>query len=113
MKGKIVSFILLAFISITPAYSQGTIKGTIVDSQQAGVPYAAVKVLKMDSTFVKGVAADSIGCFNMEISSEGNYILLVSSMGYAPYYHTFKLHAKEMILPNITRECKLNCVKLQ
>ena len=47
MKGKIVSFILLAFISITPAYSQSTIKGTIVDSQQAGVPYAAVKVLKM------------------------------------------------------------------
>ena len=36
MKGKIVSFILLAFISITPAYGQTTIKGTIVDSQQVG-----------------------------------------------------------------------------
>ena len=116
MKGKIVSFILLAFISIAPAYSQTTIKGTIVDSQQVGIPYAAVKVLKMDSTFVKGVAADSIGCFNMEISSEGNYILLVSSMGYAPYYHTFKLHAKEMILPNITlknNEVALNDVVIK
>ena len=116
MKGKIVSFILLAFISITPAYGQTTIKGTIVDSQQVGIPYAAVKVLKMDSTFVKGVAADSIGCFNMEISSEGNYILLVSSMGYAPYYHTFKLHAKEMILPNITlknNEVALNDVVIK
>ena len=49
MKGKIVSFILLAFISITPAYGQTTIKGTIVDSQQVGIPYAAVKGLKRGS----------------------------------------------------------------
>lgn len=82
MKGKIVSFILLAFISITPAYSQTTIKGTIVDSLQVGIPYAAVKVLKMDSTFVKGVAADSIGCFQTSVPQEGKYILIANSLGY-------------------------------
>ncbi|WP_270531497.1 carboxypeptidase regulatory-like domain-containing protein [Segatella copri] len=82
MKGKIVSFILLAFISITPAYSQSTIKGTIVDSLQVGIPYAAVKVLKMDSTFVKGVAADSIGCFQTSVPQEGKYILIANSLGY-------------------------------
>ena len=60
MERKIVMASLLALISFTTAYSQTTIKGTIVDSQQAGVPYAAVKVLNLDSTFVKGVA-DSIG----------------------------------------------------
>lgn len=104
MKGKIISFILLAFISIAPAYGQTTIKGTIVDSQQVGIPYAGVKVLKMDSTFVKGVATDSIGCFNMEISSEGNYILLVSSMGYAPYSQNINVHSEEITIPNITLE---------
>lgn len=104
MKGKIVSFILLAYISITPAYSQTTIKGTIVDSLQVGIPYAAVKVLNLDSTFVKGVATDSVGQFNMEISAERNYILLVSCMGYTPYSQNINVHSEEITIPNITLE---------
>ena len=101
---------LLAFVSFTTAYSQTTIKGTVVDSQQMGVPYAAVKVLKMDSTFVKGVATDSIGQFNMEISAEGNYILLVSSMGYAPDSHVVNIHGKDTTIPTIV--LKNNAVAL-
>ena len=99
---KIVIASLLAFISFATAHSQTTVRGTVVDSQQIGVPYAAVKVLNMDSTFVKGVATDSVGHFDMEIANDGNYILLISCIGYTSYSQVLNIHKDETNIQKIT-----------
>ncbi|MGI6792850.1 carboxypeptidase-like regulatory domain-containing protein, partial [Bacteroides sp. KG68] len=76
---------LLLFAVITNNYSQSVIKGRVVDKSGIAVPYTSVRLLDMDSTFVSGVATDTLGVFQFENIQNGqNFRLAFTSIGYDP-----------------------------
>lgn len=82
MKKIILTFCLLACMTLT-ALAQQTITGTIVDRDtKEGVMQATVALLKKDSTFVKGVISSTNGQFTMTAPAAGNYLLKVTSVAY-------------------------------
>ncbi|WP_422862020.1 TonB-dependent receptor domain-containing protein [Flagellimonas sp. W118] len=76
-------FSLLIFVlSGICSYSQGSIKGTILDkTSQEPIPYANV-VLKSGETIETGGITDSNGVFNVASIAFGNYDLEVQFIGY-------------------------------
>lgn len=61
----------------------GTITGKILDPQKNPVEFATITLLKAsDSTLVKGELSDATGIFLIVHVNEGEYSLVISSMGY-------------------------------
>ena len=53
--------LLLLFILLPAgAYSQHQIEGKVNDTEQKALPYASVRLLKSDSTYVSGMTTDSL-----------------------------------------------------
>ena len=68
------------------AMAQRAITGTTVESDsQEPLPQATVKLLKTDSTLVKGVLTNINGVFKITAPSDGRYILRVSCVGFKNY----------------------------
>ena len=68
------------------AMAQRAITGTTVESDsQEPLPQATVKLLKTDSTLVKGVLTNVNGVFKITAPSDGRYILRVSCVGFKNY----------------------------
>lgn len=78
--------LLSACLLIPLALSAQNIKGKITDEKNMPIPYVAVKILTVDSTFVIGTASDSVGVFNVDIPRNDTYIIAFSSLGYVPRY---------------------------
>lgn len=90
-------FSLLLFPS---AISAATISGIIIDKDtKAPLPYANVEVLlASDSSAVKGEMADEHGAFLVEDLTHGDYLLLVSYMGYLDRYRKMKVQADSSVI---------------
>ena len=68
------------------AMAQRAITGTTVESDsQEPLPQATVKLMKTDSTLVKGVLTNVNGYFKITAPSDGRYILRVSCVGFKNY----------------------------
>jgi hypothetical protein len=66
-----------------PAFAQGlTLKGRIMSGRNA-VDFANVVLLRADSSFVNGCTADKTGSFRLQEVAAGQYLLRISSIGYA------------------------------
>ncbi|MBC6999052.1 SusC/RagA family TonB-linked outer membrane protein [Cytophaga sp. FL35] len=76
MKKPILTLVLIVFTILT-AYSQSSIRGQVLDENNAPLPGASV-VIKGSST---GVATDFDGYFKMDLPN-GNAVLNVSYIGY-------------------------------
>ncbi|MGN0282377.1 MAG: TonB-dependent receptor [Prevotella sp.] len=81
---------LLLFFAFTMsamfALAQRAITGTTVESDsQEPLPQATVKLLKTDSTLVKGVLTNVNGVFKITAPADGRYILRVSCVGFKNY----------------------------
>jgi len=69
------------------SYSQNFIKGSVVDTTGAPVPYCALAILQAkDSSLVKGNVSDDKGEFVYEKVTEGNYILKFTNIGFKTVY---------------------------
>ncbi len=79
--------LVLAFaMSAMLAMAQRAISGTTVESDsQEPLPQATVKLLKTDSTLVKGVLTNVNGAFKITAPADGRYILRVSCVGFKNY----------------------------
>lgn len=64
------------------------IKGTVCDASQKAIEYANVVLQTIDSTFVNGVTTDPEGQFIIKNTTEGDYRLVISSIGYNTGYIT-------------------------
>lgn len=62
--------------------AQYTIQGSILNSEQKEIPYANVQLFRIDSSFVNGCVADSMGMFLLKEIEKGSYFLYISSIGY-------------------------------
>ena len=62
--------------------AQDLTKGKIVDTKNHGIPYATVRILKNDSTFLLGTTTDSVGVYTFTAPPMDKYLLYVTSIGY-------------------------------
>lgn len=74
----ILSSIILASAAKVLAFS---ISGTIVDAEGQPMPDASVRILKSDSSYVKGGAANLDGKYLFSGFSDGKYIVEASYVG--------------------------------
>ena len=66
------------------ALAQRSFTGMIVDDVQDPIPQTTVKLLKTDSTLVKGALTDMEGKFKINAQA-GDYILQVTCVGFKAY----------------------------
>jgi hypothetical protein len=79
---KIYPLIVLFCLS-AKIHSQNFIKGTVIDSTQAAVPFCPMALLSAkDSSQVKGNISDSAGYFSFEKIKPGDYFIKFSAVGF-------------------------------
>ena len=75
--------------------AQRKITGTVVDKDtKEAMVMTTVRLLKSDSSLVKGVVTSETGNFSVSAPSNGNYILKITSVGYKDKYQNHKSHHK-------------------
>lgn len=82
---RVVVWIALTLAAI-PGMCQRVITGTVVESEnKEPVAMATVKLMKTDSTLVKGLLTTEKGTFSVTAPENGKYIVSVTSVGYKDY----------------------------
>lgn len=84
MKTIIILFCALLFIPLCANAQKVNLKGRIVDNTQTSIDGACVSLVDKDSNIVSSIVSNSDGQFSFSYSSEGNYSLNVSHIGYMP-----------------------------
>ena len=69
--------------------AQYTIQGSILNSEQKEIPYANVQLFRIDSSFVNGCVADSMGMFLLKEIEKGSYFLYISSIIFYYWFFMF------------------------
>ena len=93
---------IAAVVTVLTIQAQHKITGTVVDNQSGEtVPMATVKLLKTDSTMVKGVLSDEDGLFSLEAPSNGTYIVQITSVGYKPYTKRVSVSGKDVAMGSV------------
>ena len=83
---KRILLILLLPIAVVAAMAQRNVTGTVIENDsQDPIPQTTVKLLKTDSTLVKGALTDLSGNFSVKTPSNGQYIVQVTCVGFKPY----------------------------
>ncbi|MEG2849517.1 MAG: carboxypeptidase-like regulatory domain-containing protein, partial [Bacteroidales bacterium] len=77
-------FCALLFIPLCANAQKVNLKGRIVDNTQTSIDGACVSLVDKDSNIVSSIVSNSDGQFSFSYSSEGNYSLNVSHIGYMP-----------------------------
>ena len=68
------------------AMAQRNVTGTVVEDETGDpLPQTTVKLLKTDSTLVKGSLTNLEGKFTLKAPSDGNYIVQVTCVGFKPF----------------------------
>ena len=78
----------LLFLSLTAivAMAQRNVTGTVIENDsQDPVPQTTVRLLKTDSTLVKGALTDMNGNFTLKAPAAGKYIVQITCVGFKPY----------------------------
>jgi hypothetical protein len=87
-----------------PISASGKVSGEIFDEKSQPFPFVNVLLFNAkDSALVKGLASDDNGKFLFEQVAEGQYMTMVSMVGYQKEYSkTFKVANSQVILPATT-----------
>lgn len=75
-------FSILICITFCLQTTAQSVTGKVADVQQQPLPYANVVIQTADSAFVAGGITDEKGNFKLEKVQAGNYILVISNIGY-------------------------------
>lgn len=102
MKNHILSTFVFLFISLS-TFSQHSIQSTVFDAKNGqALEMATVRLLSAsDSSLVQGCQGDLKGSFILNKIKPGNYILIVSSVGYIDNKQRITVQNKDLILKNI------------
>ncbi|MCR5366807.1 MAG: carboxypeptidase-like regulatory domain-containing protein, partial [Prevotella sp.] len=86
------------------AMAQRSITGLVIDDSQDPIPQTTVKLLKTDSTLVKGALTNMDGEFTVKAPQAGNYILQVTCVGFKAYTKRIKVADKDIALGTIAMQ---------
>ena len=101
MKKALMTLVLMTFALMVKA--QGTITGKAIESESGeSLPSATVKLLKRDSTLVKGVVTDYDGNFRIAAPADGKYILKISCVGFKNYAKDITVSGKNVALGKVS-----------
>jgi hypothetical protein len=102
MKQFSILALFFLFFSFS-TFAQRSIQAMVFDSKnELPLEMGNVRLLKSpDSTFVQGSLTDSKGSFNLSKVKSGNYILIVSMVGYKDFSQNLVMDNKDLILKNI------------
>jgi outer membrane receptor protein involved in Fe transport len=82
----LILFSTCSFFSFSQHNTIGTIQGKLHDSNQKPIEFATVALYKStDSTIIKGTISDSAGHYIFEKTSEGQYYIQASFLGYKTF----------------------------
>jgi hypothetical protein len=102
---KVLRFIIiLSLLVFTVSLSaQRSIQSSVFDAKNGqAIEMATVRLLKQkDSALVQGAQTDMKGAFTLPKVKSGNYILVISSVGYHEYKRNLTMENKDLILKNI------------
>ena len=101
MKKALMTLVLATFALMVKA--QGTISGKAVEADSGEpLPSATVKLLKRDSTLVKGVVTDYDGNFRLAAPNDGKFILRISCVGFKNYSKDITVSGKNVALGKVS-----------
>ena len=100
--GKIIYLFIAYFLTLNGFSANSKVTGCVKDALQNPVSMATVRLLAVDSSFIKGAVTDDKGTFYLENVKEGNYILLITCIGYQNTSLNFKMPNTDFQLPLIT-----------
>ena len=89
---------------VLAALAQRNVTGTVVENETGdALPQTTVRLLRTDSTLVKGALTKLDGKFSMNAPSAGKYILQVTCVGYKSYTKNISISGdKDVALGTIT-----------
>lgn len=96
-----IILIMAIFMQMT-AIAQDLVKldGRVIDEEKASVPFATVGLFK-DSTLVTGTTTMDDGHFNIDNIKEGNYRLVIRSVGFKEQSINIQLNTKQKHLKDL------------
>jgi hypothetical protein len=101
---KRITIALLLFLSVCCAKANTySIKGKLISNKNI-VDYASVILQKQDSSFVSGVTSDKNGQFIFENINNGDYKIVITSLGFDDKSINIKLLNNNLELGNISME---------
>lgn len=98
------TFLLLTLLGLNLlAFSQHSIQSSVIDSKNYGaIEMATVRLLKAkDSILVQGAQTNLKGDFILTKIKPGNYVLIISTIGYNDYVRNITMEKKDLILKTI------------
>ena len=106
MKRKITGIILLCCVVVQSIFASVIdIKGRVLHSQsREAIESVNVVLQTADSVYVLGVATNQSGDFSLLKVKEGNYRLVISSIGYKTQYLDISGYAKDLQLGEVLME---------
>lgn len=101
---KRLLLLLLMPMVVLAALAQRNVTGTVVENETGdALPQTTVRLLRTDSTLVKGALTKLDGKFSMNAPSAGKYILQVTCVGYKSYTKNISISGdKDVALGTIT-----------
>ena len=78
---RILLFSLMSLVAVV-AMAQHNISGMVIDDAQDPIPQTTVKLLKTDSTLVKGALTNMEGKFKIATQQTGEFILQVTCVAF-------------------------------
>ena len=83
---KKLLLMIVAILAVIPSMAQRTITGKVVEKESnEALPMTTVKLMKTDSTLVKGVVTADNGDFKLAAPADGKYIVKITCVGFKSY----------------------------
>lgn len=100
---KLHLLISLFLLVCAIGHAQNSIQSSVFDAKNGmAIEMATVRLLKpTDSTLIAGAQTDTKGTFQLQRVRPGNYILVVSSVGYTDYKRNITMERKDLVLRNV------------
>jgi len=100
---KIILLLLQLFLVSFLISAQHSIQSTVFDSKNGlAIEMGTVRLLRSaDSSLVQGCQTDLKGSFSLSKIKPGNYILVVTNIGYLKYQKNIKVENKDILLRSI------------
>ena len=104
MDSKRTLLMMLMPLMVVVAMAQRSITGLVIDDSEDPIPQTTVKLLKTDSTLVKGALTNMDGEFTVKAPQAGKYILQVTCVGFKAYTKRIDVADKDVALGTIAME---------
>lgn len=84
---------LCLFLSIACSINAQSLKGELIDENKETIPYINIALYQAkDSVFISGTISDQQGAFSISNVKQGDYLLVISGMGYQTYQTNLQLY---------------------